>query len=495
MNSEISTSLTLEEVLTEYEAVIGLEVHAQLNTKSKAYSADPNEFGSTPNTNISPISLGLPGTLPKFNREVMHFGVKLGLAIQADITREMHFDRKNYFYADLPKGYQITQDKTPICRGGRVLIKDADGKEKAIDITRIHMEEDSGKSTHDLDPFDTLVDLNRAGVPLLEMVTEPVIKNSTEAYNYLIEVRKLLRYLDVCDGNMEEGSMRCDVNISIMKIGSTEYGQRVEVKNLNSIRNVARAIDYEIVRHAGLLAKGEPILSETRNFDAPSGTTTGMRKKEAAHDYRYFPEPDLGRVIVSQDYIEEVRAELPALPNDLYKKYINTLKLSEYDAYNLTENKGIAMYYEELIALTSNYKSAANWLMGSIKSYLNQNALEIEQFPIAPIQIVELIKIIDEGIIINSVASQKIFPMMIDNPTASPFQIAKDNGWITQNNSNELETIIKKIFADNPNETERLKNGEQKLTGFFMGMVMKAAKGAADPKTTTQLLNKIIAEI
>jgi aspartyl-tRNA(Asn)/glutamyl-tRNA(Gln) amidotransferase subunit B len=280
-----------------------------------------------------------------------------------------------------------------------------------------------------------------------------------------------------------------------MKIGSTEYGQRVEVKNLNSIRNVARAIDYEIVRHASLLAKGEPILSETRNFDAPSGTTTGMRKKEAAHDYRYFPEPDLGRVTVSQDYIEEVRAELPALPNDLYKKYINNLKLSEYDAYNLTENKGIALYYEELIALTSNYKSAANWLMGSIKSYLNQNALEIEQFPIAPSQIVELIKIIDEGVIINSVASQKVFPKMIENPTASPLQIAKDNGWITQNDSNELESIIKKIFADNPNETERFKNGEQKLTGFFMGMVMKAAKGAADPKTTTQLLNKIITEI
>jgi aspartyl-tRNA(Asn)/glutamyl-tRNA(Gln) amidotransferase subunit B len=272
--------MTLEEVLQKYEAIIGLEVHAQLNTRSKAYSSDPNEYGAMPNTNVSPISLGLPGTLPKFNKEVLHYGVRLGLAIQAEITREMHFDRKNYFYADLPKGYQITQDKTPICRGGRILIKDADGKEKAIDITRIHMEEDSGKSTHDLDPFDTLVDLNRAGVPLLEMVTEPVIKNSTEAYNYLTEVRKLLRYLEVCDGNMEEGSMRCDVNISIMPIGSTTFGQRVEVKNLNSIRNVARAIDYEIVRHAELIEKGESIASETRNFDAPSGTTTGMRKKK-----------------------------------------------------------------------------------------------------------------------------------------------------------------------------------------------------------------------
>jgi aspartyl-tRNA(Asn)/glutamyl-tRNA(Gln) amidotransferase subunit B len=484
--------MTLEEVLQKYEAIIGLEVHAQLNTHSKAYSSDPNEYGAMPNTNISPISLGLPGTLPKFNKEVLHFGVKLGLAIQADITREMHFDRKNYFYADLPKGYQITQDKTPICRGGRVLIKDAHGNEKAIAITRIHMEEDSGKSTHDLDPFDTLVDLNRAGVPLLEMVTEPVIKNSTEAYNYLTEVRKLLRYLDVCDGNMEEGSMRCDVNISIMPIGSENFGQRVEVKNLNSIRNVARAIDYEIVRHAELLEKGEPIAAETRNFDAPSGATTGMRKKEAAHDYRYFPEPDLGKVTVSQSYIEEVRKELPALPNDLYKKYVNELKLSDYDAYNITDSKGLALYFEEMIALTSNYKSAVNWLMGSIKSYLNQNALEIEEFPIPAKKMVELIAIIDEGKIINSVASQKIFPLLLENPSASPLQLAIDNKWITNNDSHALEEIIAKIFDENPSETERFKNGEQKLTGFFMGLVMRAAKGAADPKTTTQLLNEMI---
>jgi aspartyl-tRNA(Asn)/glutamyl-tRNA(Gln) amidotransferase subunit B len=485
-------TMTLEEVLKKYEAIIGLEVHAQLNTRSKAYSSDPNIYGSMPNTNVSPISLGLPGTLPKFNKEVLHFGVKLGLAIQAEITREMHFDRKNYFYADLPKGYQITQDKTPICRGGRILIKDAQGKEKTIAITRIHMEEDSGKSTHDLDPFDTLVDLNRAGVPLLEMVTEPVIKNSTEAYNYLTEVRKLLRYLDVCDGNMEEGSMRCDVNISIMPIGSNNFGQRVEVKNLNSIRNVARAIDYEIVRHAELIEKGEPIASETRNFDAPSGTTTGMRKKEAAHDYRYFPEPDLGKLTVSQAYIEEVRQELPALPNDLYKKYVNELKLSEYDAYNITDSKGIALYFEEMIALTPNYKSAANWLMGSIKSYLNQNALEIEDFPVPPQKIVELINIIDEGKIINSVASQKIFPLLLENPSASPLQLAKDNNWITNNDSAALEEIINGIFDGHPSETERFKNGEQKLTGFFMGLVMRAAKGAADPKTTTQLLNEMI---
>lgn len=483
--------MTLEEVLEKYEPVIGLEIHAQLTTKSKAYSGDANEFGAIPNTNVSPISLGHPGTLPKFNEKTMEFGVKLGLACHADITRDMHFDRKNYFYPDLPKGYQITQDKTPICRGGYVLIKDIDGNEKQIELTRIHMEEDSGKSSHDMDPFDTLVDLNRAGVPLLEIVTEPVIKNGKEAYNYLMEVRKLLRYLEICDGNMEEGSMRCDVNISIMPIGSKEFGTRVEVKNMNSMRNVERAIEFEIVRHAELLDKGFEIAVETRNFDATNGTTFGMRKKEAAHDYRYFPEPDLTALHISQEYIEEVRNNLPPLPNDLYKKYLKELQLSDYDASNLTETKSIALFFEDLIQQTTNYKAAANWMMGSIKSFLNQNALEIESFPISSSTIAELIQIIDEGKISNSVASQKVFPELLKNPTKSPLTIAKENQWIVKNDSNEIEDIIKSIFKNNPDEFQRYKAGEKKLTGFFMGLVMKETKGAADPKTTSQLLNKI----
>jgi len=487
--------MTLEEVLKKYEPVIGLEIHAQLLTKSKAYSGDANEFGSVPNTNISPTSLGHPGTLPKFNKKTLNYGVKLGLACHSDITRDMHFDRKNYFYPDLPKGYQITQDKTPICTGGYVLIKDAEGKEKSIELTRIHMEEDSGKSSHDIDPFDTLIDLNRAGVPLLEIVTEPVFKNGKEAYNYLTEMRKLVRYLDICDGNMEEGSMRCDVNVSIMPIGSKEFGQRVEVKNMNSIRNVERAIEHEIVRLAGVLDSGGTVAQETRNFDANTGETIALRKKEDAHDYRYFPEPDLTALHITQDYINEVEKNLPALPNDLYKKYVNELQLSEYDATNLTDSKGIALYFEELISHTNCYKAAANWMMGSIKSYLNQNALEIEDFPVSTEKIAELILLIEEDKINNSVATQKVFPLLVDSPEKSPLEIAESNGWITQNNSNEIEDVIISIFKNNPAEFERFKNGEKKLTGFFMGLVMREMKGAADPKTTTQLLNKLINEV
>jgi aspartyl-tRNA(Asn)/glutamyl-tRNA(Gln) amidotransferase subunit B len=484
--------MTLEEVLKKYEIVIGLEVHAQLNTNSKAYSSDPNEFGAVPNTNVSPVSLGHPGTLPKLNKETVNHAIKLGLACHCDITREMHFDRKNYFYADLPKGYQITQDKTPVCRNGYVLIKDADGNEKKVDLTRIHMEEDSGKSTHDQDPFDTLVDLNRAGVPLLEIVTEPVIKNATEAYNYLIEVRKLLRYLDVCDGNMEEGSMRCDANISIMPIGSKEYGNRVEVKNMNSIRNVYRAIEHEVVRHAEILESGGEIYQETRNFDAPSGTTIGMRSKEDAVDYRYFPEPDLGGITIEQDYINHIESMLPPLPNFLYKKYINDLGLSDYDATNIVENKDIALYFEEIIKHTKNYKSAANWMMGAIKSYLNEMSIEMTEFPIAAEKIAQLITLIESGKINNTIATQKVFPEMLSNPNANPEELATKNDWIVQGDSDELEAIVKSIFEKNPDETKRFKEGEKKLTGFFMGLVMRESKGKADPKTTTQLLNKII---
>ena len=304
------------------------------------------------------------------------------------------------------------------------------------------MEEDSGKSSHDIDPFDSLIDLNRAGVPLLEIVTEPVFKNGKEAYNYLIEMRKLVRYLEICDGNMEEGSMRCDVNVSIMPIGSKEFGQRVEVKNMNSISNVEKAIEHEIVRLAEVLDSGEEVLQETRNFDANTGKTIALRKKEDAHDYRYFPEPDLTALHITQDYINEVKRNLPALPNDLYRKYVSELKLSDYDATNLTDSKGIALYFEELIAHTKNFKAAANWMMGSVKSYLNQNALEIEDFPIAPEKLAELIQLIEEAKINNSVATQKVFPFLIMNPESNPIEIAESNGWMTKTDSSEIENVI-----------------------------------------------------
>ena len=336
-------------IYDKYEAVIGLEVHAQLSTKSKAYSSDSTEFGVLSNTNVSPISLGHPGTLPMSNKRVIEYAVRLGLACKSNIREVNEYARKNYFYADLPKGYQITQDKTPICNGGYITIKKDDGTEKQINITRIHMEEDAGKSIHDIDPFDTLIDLNRAGVALLEIVSEPEIKNGDEAYQYLTEVRKLVRYLDICDGNMEEGSLRCDANISVMLKGSKTFGQRNEVKNMNSIRNVQRAIEYEIKRQIDAIENGEVIQHDTRSFDAVAGTTFILRSKEMANDYRYFPEPDLQPVIVSQEYIAKVKSSLPPLPNDLYKKYL-ALGLSAYDAGVLTDSKEIALYFEEIIA-------------------------------------------------------------------------------------------------------------------------------------------------
>ena len=486
---------SLAEVLEKYEPVIGIEIHAQLKTKSKAYCGDKNEYGHTPNSLTSPVSLGHPGTLPKFNKKVINHAIRLGVACNCTITREMHFDRKNYFYADLPKGYQITQDKTPICKGGKIKIRLKNNQEKNIELTRIHMEEDSGKSIHDLDPFNTLIDLNRAGVPLLEIVTEPVMKSSEEAYQYVTEIRKLLRYLDICDGNMEEGSMRCDVNISIMKNGSKTFGQRVEIKNLNSIRNVQRSIDYEIVRHANLLENNEKVGVETRTFDAPSGKTNAMRKKEAAHDYRYFPEPDLGPIRIEQNHIDLIKESMPPLPNELFEKFTSKYKLSDYDSLVIIEQKEIAIYFESIIEHTNNFKSAANWVMGNIKSYLNQQAISIDSFKISPEKIAQLIQLIDDNEITHSIASQKVFPEMILNPALNPKEIAEKNNWINQQNEDDLISVILNIFKSNPSETERFKNGERKLTGFFMGQIMKATKGTADPKTTGKLLQKLINKI
>ena len=484
--------MELEKALFKYEPVIGIEIHAQLKTNTKAYCGDKNEFGATPNTLTSPISLGHPGTLPKFNKELVNRAVKLGLALDCDITREMHFDRKNYFYADLPKGYQITQDKKPICKNGKILIRLENNRTKDIELTRIHMEEDSGKSIHDLDPFNTLIDLNRAGVPLLEIVTEPVIKTSNEAYQYVSEIRKLLRYLDICDGNMEEGSMRCDVNVSIMPIGNEQFGDRVEIKNLNSIRNVQRSIDYEIVRQAKLLDENNTINVETRTFDAPSGKTSAMRKKEAAHDYRYFPEPDLNPVRIEEKLIIDIQSSMPALPNDLFEKFTAKYGLSNYDALVIIEQKEIAFYYESILEFTKNYKGATNWLMGNIKSYLNQEAIEITKFPIKAENIAILINMIDDGTLTHSLASQKLFPEMLNHPHEDPNSIAEKNQWINHQNENNLEDLITEILKKNPEERERFKNGEKKLTGFFIGKIMKASNGTADPKKTNQLLNQLL---
>lgn len=480
------------EIRSKYTVVIGLEIHAQMLTKSKAYSSDINEFGAVPNSNVSIVTLAHPGTLPMMNKKTIEYAIKLGIACQSDITEFQHFDRKNYFYPDLPKGYQITQDHHPICTNGRIFIKDDNGNEKAIGLTRIHMEEDAGKSIHDVDVYDTLVDLNRAGVPLLEIVSEPDIRSSQEAYNYVTEVRKLVRYLDICDGNMEESSLRCDANISVMLNDAKEFGTKVEVKNMNSMRNVQKAIDFEIERQIMAIENGETIVAETRSFNALNGTTTSMRSKEAANDYRFFPEPDLQPLIIDQKQINSIKADMPALPRDLFLKYTKEFGLSDYDAYNLTDNKEIALYFEEIIKHTKNYKAAANWMMGDIKSYLNQKGLEIVSFPLAADKIAQLIEIISEGKISSTIASQKVFPEMLVNPNATPLEIAVANNLIQDSNADSILTFIEEVIKQHSAEVERYKNGEKQLVGFFMGQLMKVSKGKADPKAANQLMRETL---
>jgi aspartyl-tRNA(Asn)/glutamyl-tRNA(Gln) amidotransferase subunit B len=477
-------------IYSKYEAVIGLEVHLQLLTNSKAYSSDSAEYGALPNTHVSPITLGHPGTLPKANKRVVEFAVRLGLALGCEITPENLYARKNYFYADLPKGYQITQDKTPICTGGHVTIKDKDSKERQIRLTRIHMEEDAGKSIHDQDPFDSLIDLNRAGVPLLEIVSEPEIKNADEAYSYLTEIRKLVRYLDICDGNMEEGSLRCDANVSVMLKGADKFGRRVEVKNMNSIRNVKLAIEHEIIRHIDLIEAGGIVDQDTRTFDAVKGITFSLRSKEMANDYRYFPEPDLQPVLVTQNYIQKVRATLPLLPDELFKKYKKELNLSDYDAAFLTETKSIALYFEDLVSKTKNYKAAANWMMGAVKNYLNENAITISDFPIPTAQIAALIKLVDDGQVSSTVASQTIFPALFTEKNKAPLQIAQELNLIQESGTDALQELVCLALAKFPEKVAEYKSGKTGLIGLFMGEVMKLSKGKADPKIASEMMKK-----
>ena len=473
----------------KYEAIIGLEVHAQLLTKTKAYSSDENMYGAKPNTKTSVITLGHPGTLPKANKKVIEYAVRLGLAVGSKIRERNEYARKNYFYPDLPKGYQITQDKTPICNGGIIEINDDNGKMKKIQITRIHMEEDAGKSIHDLDPFNTLVDLNRAGVPLVEIVSEPDIRSANEAYNYINQVRKLVRYLDICDGNMEEGSLRCDANISVRKRGEKKFGTKVEVKNMNSTRNVKRAIEFEIKRQINLLKNGKRVKHETRSFNAANNSTISMRHKEEANDYRYFPEPDLQPVIVTQDYIEKVKETLPPLPKELYQRFTKEFNLSDYDANILIDEKEIALYFNNLCSITNNYKTAANFVNGSVKSYLNETATHITDFTISPDRLVGLITLIDEGRISNSVATSKIFPLMIESDLSAE-DIATNNNWIQERNSDVLSIFVEQAIAKYPEKVQEYKGGKKGLIGLFMGEVMKLSKGKADPKACNQLLRE-----
>ena len=479
-----------KEIFDKYQPIIGLEVHAQLLTKSKAFAADTTAYGSLPNTNISAITLGHPGTLPRMNKQAVDYAIKMGLATNCEITRENFFDRKNYFYPDLPKGYQITQDKTPICRRGFVEIQLHDGTEKKIRLNRIHMEEDAGKSMHLAGETETLVDFNRAGVALIEIVSEPDIHTSTEAYDYLVEIKKLVRYLDICDGNMEEGSLRCDANVSVMLKGADELGTKVEVKNMNSFRNVQRAIDHEIERQIALLEAGETIECETRGFDASTGLTSGQRSKETMNDYRYFPEPDLTPLVISEEWLARIQSQMPSLPHELFARFTKEYGLPEYDADVLTDTKEIAEYFNQVCQHTKNYKAASNWVMGPVKSQLNELGLQITEFRLKPAQIAGIIALVDGNKVNQTAATRNIFPYLIKNPNKTAQAAAEELNLIQESDDNALAGFIEQVLQDNPKKVAEYKAGKTSLVGMFMGEIMKLTKGKADPKITNKLLQE-----
>lgn len=470
----------------KYEAVIGLEVHVQLNTKTKAFCADSAAFGGQPNAHTSPISLAHPGTLPRINKRQVESAVKLGLALDCDISQVNFFDRKNYFYADLPKGYQVTQDNQPICIGGFVKINE----DKKVRLHHIHMEEDAGKSIHDLDDKYTLVDLNRAGVPLLEIVTEPDLRSADETALFINSLRKLVKYLDISDGNMEEGSLRFDCNISVRLKGATEYNNRCEVKNVNSVRNAKRAINHEIKRQIRLMEKGETVVQETRGFNTEKGTTYSLRSKEDAPDYRYFPEPDLPPVIISDEQLAAIKAAMPTLPDVLKAELMTTYGLSEYDAAILTEEKDLVDYFYEVVRYTKNYKSASNWLINSLKSYVNEHKISFKTLPLQPSNLAKLIKIIDDGKVNLLAAKQQLLPQLLENAAENPLDLAKKLNLIQDNNDDEISEILEGIIAKYPDKFEALKRGKKKFMGLFIGEIMKQTKGKANPKLANQLIAK-----
>jgi aspartyl-tRNA(Asn)/glutamyl-tRNA(Gln) amidotransferase subunit B len=473
----------------KYQVVIGLEVHVQLQTQSKLFTGDSAAFGAAPNTNISPIALAHPGTLPMMNKKAIEYAIKLGMALHCDIEQHNYFARKNYFYPDLPKGYQISQHTTPICKGGFVKIKLAEG-EKNIQLNRIHLEEDAGKSLHDVDENYTSIDLNRAGVPLLEMVTEPCLHSSDEAFAYLTEVRKIVRWLHICDGNMEEGSMRCDANISIRLQGDAKLGTRVEVKNLNSIRNVKRAIDIEVVRLIKLVESNTPIIQETRSYNADDNSTFSLRTKEEADDYRYFADPDLTPFSITDAYLTEIKNTLPELPEALEKKYTTVLNLSAYDAATICSDAALVHFFEETIKHTSNIKSAANWLLGPIKAYLNETQTELQEFNILPKTIADIIALIDDNKINFSNASTKVLNGLLANTNASPLQIATELNLIQESDTGSLEAWVDEAIAKMPDKVAAYKSGKKGLIGLFAGEVKKLSKGKAD----MQLVNKLLTD-
>jgi aspartyl-tRNA(Asn)/glutamyl-tRNA(Gln) amidotransferase subunit B len=473
----------------KYEAVIGLEVHAQLATASKLFCGDSAAFGGDANTHVSAITLGHPGTLPKTNKKAVEYAIKMGLACNCEIEQYNYFARKNYFYPDLPKGYQVSQHTTPICKGGYITIKTNEGEQK-VELNRIHMEEDAGKSIHDIDDDYTCIDYNRAGVPLIEIVTEPCMHSADEAYLYVSEVRRLVRWISVCDGNMEEGSLRCDANVSIRLKGETKLGTKVEVKNLNSIRNVKRAIEFEIERMINVVENGGTITQQTRSFDASTDTTFAIRDKEEANDYRYFPEPDLAPFHLTETYINDIRASLPALPQELLHKYQHALGLSEYDASQLCLDKNIADYFEAILQHTNNYKAAANWMNGPVRQYINENKLSVEELQLQPVQLADLLKIVEEGKVNFSVASSRILPALIADKNKTALQVATELNVLQVSDTNELDNWVNEVLNKMPDKVSEYKKGKKGLIGLFVGEVKKMSKGKADPKMVTSLFEE-----
>ncbi len=471
----------------KYEAVIGLEVHAQLLTESKAFAPVSTEFGGAPNTQVTPLCLGHPGTLPVLNENLVRYTIRMGLATDCKIAEKSIFARKNYFYPDLPKGYQISQYETPICYDGSIHIEMED-YDKTIGLTRIHMEEDAGKSIHDQDPTDTLVDLNRAGVPLIEIVSEPDIRTPQEAYAYLIKIKQIVQYLEICDGNMEEGSLRCDANVSVRLRGQEKFGTRTELKNMNSFRNVERAIQFEIERQIELIESGGEVVQQTLLWDPNKLETRQMRTKEEAHDYRYFPEPDIPPVIVGEEMLDEVRSELPEMPDVRLERFMNELKLNEEDARTLTENRQLADYYEGVLQHLDDPKAVANLVMTEVLRVLNEESIDIRQFPIGTERLAELIALKKDDKI-NSSAMQQIFNHMLKNGD-SAMDLAEEMNLLQVSDTGFIEPIIDDVIEQNPDEVKRFQDGKKQLIGFFIGQVMQRSKGKANPQQVREIITK-----
>ncbi len=472
----------------EWETVIGLEVHVQLKTKSKIFSGSSTSFGAEPNTQACAIDLGLPGVLPVLNKEALNMAIKFGIATKAEINQKSIFERKNYFYPDLPKGYQISQADKPTIGKGKLSVTLEDGSEKVINITRAHLEEDAGKSLHGLLENQSLVDLNRAGSPLLEIVSEPEMRSAKEAIAYLKKLHSLVRYLEICDGNMQEGSFRCDANVSVRPMGQKEFGTRCEIKNVNSFKFVEKAINYEVERQIDLISSGGTVKQQTRLYDADKNETRPMREKEEASDYRYFPDPDLLPVIIEDELISRIKQSMPELPDEKRDRFQTEYKISAYNADILTSDKTLANYFEEVLASTNDASLVANWIIGDLMGALNKAGLELSKNPISTAQMAGLINRILDNTISGKIAKQ-VFEIMF-NTGGDADSIIEAQGLKQVTDTKLIEEIIDKVIANSPEQLEQYRNGKDKLFGYFVGQVMQESKGKANPAQVNELLKQ-----